>query len=170
MSHSLIPTHVSVSVVLALALMPFTAGCGDGGFPVADAKGKVVCNGQPVTVGTVTFAPMGEGKSLETGKPATATIGPDGTFVLTTNDRFDGAIVGKHRVTYMGPEGEDEEEGAEAKTPSEGSPEERANAAKLIKERRAQQKSQCVQQGEIILEVKADGENDFTIELVPAPR
>jgi len=33
--------------------------------------------------------------------------------------------------------------------------------------RKAQQMSRCVLRGELIVEVKADGENDFTIELVP---
>ena len=163
------PQHPITVLVLALALLQFLSGCGGGQFPVAAAKGKVVCDGKPVTMGSVTFSPIGESGAVETGKPASAAIGPDGTFVLSTNDRFDGAVVGKHRVHYMGPEGEEEEAEAEA-TPIEGSPEERTKNAERIRKRRAQQKSQCVQQGEIIMEVKADGENDFTIELFPAPK
>ncbi len=142
------------------------AGCGDGKYPVRAARGKVVCGGQPVTMGSVSFSPIGEPGSLETGKPASGTVATDGTFILTTNDRFDGAIVGKHNVRYFGPEDEDEEGAA----PTEDSPEERAGNAERIMARKAQQQALCVQKGEIVLEVTADGENDFTIELSPASR
>jgi hypothetical protein len=169
MSTNLRPARVTVSIlILAVALLPTYLGCGQGKFPLAKAKGKVVCNGQPVTSGSVTFSPMGESEQLEVGKPATAAVGPDGTFVLSTNDRFDGAVIGKHRVVYVGPEGEDNEE--ESATSAEGSPEELAKSAERARKRQAQLKSQCVQQGEIVVEVKASGENDFTIELVPAGR
>lgn len=169
MSKTLFPTRVSVPVLaFACALLPLITGCTQGKFPVAQAKGKVVCNGKPVTTGSVTFSPVGDSSSLEAGKPATATVGPDGTFVLSTDSRFDGAVVGKHRVQYVGSEGEEEEDAGAEASPAEGSPEELAQSAERIRRQRAQQKSQCVQQGEIIVEVKADGENDFTIELVPA--
>jgi hypothetical protein len=127
-----------------------------------------VCGGQPVTVGSVTFSPIAESGNTETGKPATGTVGDDGTFVLTTNDRFDGAIVGKHSVQYIGPE--DEEGTEEAESVPEGSREEVARNLKKIRERQAKLKLQCVQKGEIIVEVTEDGENDFTIELFPAGR
>jgi hypothetical protein len=161
--------HVRVDVSLyvlgvALALLPFVAGCGDGQFPVRAAKGKVVCNGQPVTSGSVSFTPIGEAGSLEAGKPASGAVGPDGTFVLSTNGRFDGAVVGKHRVQYVAPEGEEEEDVDVA----EGSPEEAALNAKRAQDRQANLKNQCVQSGEIIVEVKSSGDNDFTIELTPA--
>lgn len=178
MLNKLFPKHVTISncdsgpfrsskraIFLPFLLLPLLSACGGGRFPVAEAKGKVVCNGQPVTTGTVTFSPIGDADGgAEVGKPATATVGPDGTFVLSTEKRFDGAVVGKHRVSYIGPEGGDEEETHEA---PEGSPEERAQYLEKMKKQQAQ-KSACVQQGEIILEVKADGQNDFTIELVPA--
>lgn len=139
------------------------AGCGDGKFPVTAAKGKVVCNGKPVSIGSVTFSPIGENGSSEPGKPASGALSADGTFVLTTNDRFDGAIVGKHNVRYFGPEDEDKEETSVA----EGSAEERTRNAERMRERKAQLKSLCVQKGEIVVEVKSDGENIFTIELSP---
>jgi hypothetical protein len=154
-------------VVLAIAGLPSFSGCAQGKFPVAATKGKVVCNGKPVTSGSVTFSPVGESGSLEAGKPATATVGPDGTFVLSTNSRFDGAVVGKHSVQYVASEGDEEEEAEAGVSPAEGSPEELAKNAERVRRQQAR-KSQCVQQGEITVEVKADGENDFTIELVPA--
>lgn len=148
-------------VVGALVLLQFVPGCGEGKFPVRPAKGKVVCGGKSVTGGSVTFMPIAaEGSGAEAGKPATATVGSDGTFVLTTHERFDGAIVGKHRVQYTGPEDEQKEE-------DETAPSSEEEPAAKPKRARAQDKSQCVQKGEITVEVKADGENDFTIELFP---
>jgi hypothetical protein len=147
--------------VIALPLL--LSACGDGRFPVKPAKGKVVCNGKAVTSGSVTFTPVGAPGSLETGKPASGALGPDGTFQLTTNDRFDGAIVGKHSVRYFGSEGEDEETSS-----SEGSADEKAKNAEKIRQRKMDAQNACVQKGEMIVEVKADGENDFTIELSPA--
>ncbi len=69
-------------------------------------------------------------------------------------------------MRYFGPEGEDEEE--EASAVEEGSAEERARNAERLKKQSAAMKSLCVQNGEIVVEVKADGENNFTIELSPA--
>jgi hypothetical protein len=166
MSKKVSQNHISIlCLVFACTLLPTLSGCGGGKFRVTPAKGKVVCAGNPVTVGTVTFTPVGEG--MELGKPATAAVGPDGTFVLTTNDRFDGAVVGKHRVVYVGSEGEEEEEESASK-PAEGSAEEMAAYAKKVREQ-ATKKMSCVLPGELIVEVTDGGENDFTIELVPAP-
>jgi hypothetical protein len=145
---------IKVTCAVLLGLNP---GCSDGRFPVVSAKGKVVCNGQPVTSGSVSFSPVGDSKSLETGKAATATVGPDGTFVLTTYERFDGAIVGKHNVQYVGSEGGDAEEVSTT--------EEVTLTPEQLRERVARKTSQCVQAGELQVDVKADGENDFTIEL-----
>ncbi len=117
-----------------------------------------MCNGQPVTGGTVALIPLGEGGG-EAGRPARGTVGPDGTFVLTTYDPSDGAAVGKHRVEYAGPEDEEEEE-------EEGG--ELAPDAEPAPRRQAQQKPQYVLAAEMIVEVKDDGENDFTIEVSPA--
>jgi hypothetical protein len=166
LKHSM-SARVSLSIIaFASALLPLGTGCSGGKFPIVPAKGKVVCNGQPVTRGSVTFSPIGEAATAELGKPATAALGSDGMFVLSTHDRFDGAVVGKHSVQFVLPEGE-EEESSEEDAPPEGSPEERARYIAKMKEQRTK-KTACVQQGEIIVEVKKDGENDFTIELSPA--
>lgn len=165
MPRSSVPGKVSIPIfVLPFALLLFLSGCGGRKVAIEPAKGKVVCNGQPVTEGSVAFIPLGESAS-ESGRPATGAVGPDGTFVLTTYDQFDGALVGKHRVEYVAPEDEGEEEG---EPPPEGSPEERARNAERLRQRLARQRSQYVLRGEMIVEVKADGENDFTIEVAPA--
>ena len=155
------PTLSSMAIVMSLVV----AGCGDGRYTVVPAQGKVVCNGQPVTAGSVTFIPLGEGNDPEPGKPASASLSADGTFKLTTNDRFDGAIVGKHNVRFFGPEGEEEDDTVSVE---EGSDAERARNAARDKRLKAQAQSACVQNGEITVEVKASGENNFTIELSPA--
>ncbi len=132
------------------------AGCGDGQFPVRPAKGKILCSGKPVTSGSVTFTPIGA-----SGKPARATVGADGSFVLSTFGKFDGAIVGKHQVQFSVPEADNTE--SEEVVSDEG-------ASKAVR-RKAKEgpmnttKSNCVQMGEITVEIKASGSNDFMIEL-----
>ncbi len=76
--------------------------------------------------------------------------------MLTTNDPFDGAIIGKHRVQYYPPEGEHEEEGGPEV--AERSAEERRLAAEKAGEQATEARSLCVQTGEIVVEVTSDGE------------
>ena len=146
------PTFIYLKFLFLFLL----AGCGDGQFPVRTAKGKIVCSGKPVTSGSVTFTPIGAA-----GKPARATVGADGSFVLSTFGKFDGAIVGKHQVEFNLPEADNTEN--EERDHDEG-------ASSPIR-RKAQKgqanvaKSNCVQMGEITVEVKASGSNDFMIEL-----
>lgn len=74
-------------------------GCGRKGaeYQVAPVKGTITCQGQPVKDGSVTFRPLGTGTTL--GKPASAEV-VDGAFVLSTYGKDDGAVIGKHEVTY----------------------------------------------------------------------
>lgn len=146
-------------------------GCGGGEFPLADAKGEVICAGQPVAGGSVTFSPVEAAAGVKTGKAATASVGPDGPFVLTTERSFDGAVVGKHRVRYTPPEAENEEESDEETMIEESlraTAVQRAENAKRLQQRAARQRQQGVQRSEIIVEVTDSGPNDFTIELSPA--
>lgn len=87
---------------LALGML---AGCGSKGaeYTVAPARGKVVCQGQPVKGGHITFRPVqaAQGKAGITGRPASAEVKEDGTFVLSTYGKEDGAVVGKHEITYL---------------------------------------------------------------------
>jgi hypothetical protein len=82
-----------LSTLAALALF----GCGPSRDPnlppTANVSGKVIYQGEPVTVGTVTFHPEGDGN------PAVGLLGEDGTFSLSTYAPGDGAVVGKHSVT-----------------------------------------------------------------------
>ena len=105
-----------LAVVLVLASLTGLSGCGGGGQEraVAPVKGKVTANGQPVKGGSVTFRPTAQvaGKSGVTGKPASGAVKDDGTFVLSTYGDGDGAVIGKHVVTFTpfmkGPESDDD--------------------------------------------------------------
>lgn len=148
-----------VSAIILLGLV----GCGGDRFPVRPAKGKVLCNGKPITSGSITFTPIGtDANNSETGKQASGTLDSDGTFVLSTYGRFDGAIVGKHIVQFSGAGAEDSDE---SESDSKGESETTSGKGNVI--RRVNQKSDCVQKEEITVEVAARGENDFTIELNP---
>lgn len=73
-----------------------SAGC--GGSDKGQVHGKVTFEGQPVTGGSVTFAPL-----AGSGHPATGRITPDGSFVLSTDANEDGAMIGRHQVVYSAP-------------------------------------------------------------------
>ncbi|VTS02063.1 hypothetical protein [Tuwongella immobilis] len=86
-------------VALAVTLL---SGC--GGSDVVSVSGKVTYNGKPVTGGSLTFLPVASGESKEAGKPGGAVIQSDGTFVVGTHSENDGAIPGKHKVSFTPPE------------------------------------------------------------------
>jgi hypothetical protein len=163
--------HKSIVLILLLTLSQ-GVGCSDAKFAVRPAAGKVLCAGQPVSGGTVTFIPIGDDTTQETGKVATAEVKPDGTFVLSTYGRFDGAIQGKHRVEYTAGEGGSSEK---AETPSSGQSEQEDSATENESEEEEAYKKPkpkkpksgapaCEQKREIIVEVTSS-QNDFTIEL-----
>jgi hypothetical protein len=97
--------NVARGLVLAagLACLATLAGCGGGGdFATSPVRGKVTFKGEPVKAGTLNFRPLaGEGntKSMP-GKSAVGTINADGTYTLATYKPGDGAVVGKHEVTF----------------------------------------------------------------------
>lgn len=92
-----------LGTLTALALLVSLSGCSDsGGFAVAPVRGKVTFDGQPVQGGVITFRPVAAqaDASREAGKPASGEVGNDGTFVLSTYGTQDGAVVGRHQVSY----------------------------------------------------------------------
>jgi hypothetical protein len=94
------PAAAAPMVSIGLLLLGFS-GCGHSsaatGAPTSPVRGKVTYKGQPLTKGRVIFEPDGKGKQ------ATGEIQPDGTFVLTTYQKDDGAVVGTHRVSIDAP-------------------------------------------------------------------
>jgi len=79
-------------------------GCsgGDADFEVARVDGKITCDGQAVKGGSITFRPVRvvTAKPGMKGKPASSAVQDDGTFVLSTYGREDGAVIGQHEVMY----------------------------------------------------------------------
>ena len=92
-------------------------GCGSSGPAKAPVTGKVTHKGQPVTGGTLTFAPMASADATagKPGKPATGKIQQDGSYTLGTDSESDGAFVGRHRVLYSAPTTEWETPGWDGK-------------------------------------------------------
>ena len=81
--------------LLQLAL----AGCG-GEAKLAPVEGRVLFRGQPLRGGTIVFTP--DPDRGNSGPLATAEIGADGRFVLTSGGK-PGAVPGWHRVTVAPP-------------------------------------------------------------------
>jgi hypothetical protein len=76
-----------------LAFCLLSAGCGRSGTSnVVKAGGTVTYHNQPLPEVTVTFHP-------EHGRPASGTTDAAGQFTLSTSQRNDGAVVGRHMVS-----------------------------------------------------------------------
>jgi len=86
---------------LTAAILVGVAACGsDNGLNLAYVSGKVTYKGQPISNGMVMFEPD-ESKG-NTGPQALGTIKSDGTYILSSQDAGDGAVVGMHRVGVLG--------------------------------------------------------------------
>ena len=87
---------ITASTYLVSLALASVAGCGgdsaSSGVTTAPVKGKVTYKGQPLTVGTISFEPENSGRE------ATGEIKSDGSFVLTTYKKEDGAVLGMNRV------------------------------------------------------------------------
>ncbi|TWW08564.1 hypothetical protein E3A20_23080, partial [Planctomyces bekefii] len=119
--------------------------------------------------GSITLVPLAAAGAAATGKdvgkPAKAELKADGTFELSTYGQFDGAVPGRHKVIYEGPEGEEageEEEAAEGETETAD-----PNARKARKTAKPKTALQVKEGTEV--EVKSGSENRFVIELVEGP-
>jgi hypothetical protein len=135
----------NAGIVLATALLLVGCGSSDKG----KVSGTVTSAGQPVTGGSVSFAPVA-GADSSTGaasssRVATGAVRSDGTFSLSTDTDGDGALIGRHEVVYTPPSVGGESADPAAKSPYHG-----------LVPRESQ------------VEVKA-GANTFAIELVPEP-
>jgi hypothetical protein len=87
-----------IAFIALLTMTAAIAGCGQREFMVVPVKGLVMCKGRPVTEGLVQFSPVATNNPMS-GKAGAGEISEDGTFVITTYTRGDGAIVGKCRIT-----------------------------------------------------------------------
>jgi len=154
---------LSSRVALAVIVTSLVCGCGGGGeSETAPVRGKVTCEGTPITSGMITFNPIAEGEKGPPGKAASGKINPDGTFELSTYKPGDGAIIGMHNVSYaplVAGEGDDSDEedegGNKAAPPPPAAKTQPAGKGKLLP---------CQQGGIAKIGVVA-GRNDLTIEL-----
>lgn len=81
-----------IGLVVAATLACLAGGCGPRRPATVPVKGRVTLDGKPVADAAVIFEP-------ETGGvPARGSTAADGSFTLTTFERDDGAIAGRHRV------------------------------------------------------------------------
>jgi hypothetical protein len=82
-------------------LATILSGCGPGhGMTLGRVQGKVNYKGEPLKFGTVSFVPdISKGTN---GPIATGNIKSDGTYILSTDEGGDGALVGHHKVSIVG--------------------------------------------------------------------
>jgi hypothetical protein len=86
-------------VLLTAALV--LCGCGsNSGLSLGRVQGKVTFKGEPVKYGTVSFIPD-SAKGTE-GPIAMGNIKDDGSFIISTSDAGDGAVVGHHKISVVG--------------------------------------------------------------------
>ena len=82
-----------VRAMIATTLLLAIAGCTPGDrAETARVHGKVTYNGKPLNMGSLLFVPVGGGTSAQ------GEIGSDGSYVMGTYEKTDGAIVGEHKV------------------------------------------------------------------------
>src|SRR5262245_4842646 len=85
---------------LLVAALAGLAGCGPGnGLTLGRVHGTISVEGEPVRFGYVTFMP--DSAAGTNGPPATSSIREDGSFVISTEQSDDGAIVGTHKVAVI---------------------------------------------------------------------
>jgi hypothetical protein len=87
--------------ILCLNVVAAVAGCNRSPYELAPVSGRVTINDKPLFQGSVVFSPVAKGEEANAGKAATGRLQEDGTYRLTTYNKFDGAIVGEHWVTII---------------------------------------------------------------------
>lgn len=84
--------------VFCLLFVTLSTGCGSGRLKTYPAGGKVLlADGTPLAGGKIVFY------SVEHGLGAKSRIGEDGTFVLGTFEKDDGAVAGLHQAAVIPP-------------------------------------------------------------------
>jgi hypothetical protein len=80
---------------IALALMLFAVGCGDGRPKRVPVSGQVLIDGKPLAAGIIRVIPDGA-------RPAMSYLDENGRFDLTTFNQGDGCVPGTHKVVVLG--------------------------------------------------------------------
>lgn len=81
-----------IVILICVGFLTALSGCGPKHSATASVGGRVTYQGKPVVTGQIMFLP-------EHGRPAVGSIGPDGSYTLTTFEPGDGALLGRCRVT-----------------------------------------------------------------------
>lgn len=89
------------SLCVVLVVGSFLGCGGDDGPELGQVTGTVTLDGQPLPGGTISFIP--DNSAGTTGPLSDSEIGPDGTYVLNGAGGRQGAVIGKHVVTVIGP-------------------------------------------------------------------
>ncbi len=84
--------------LIACGLAALAGGCGPQR-PLLPVQGRVLLDGEPLAFGSVSF-------QSASGQPATARIGPDGSFTLAVFGQGAGAVPGPNRVLVTCYEGQ----------------------------------------------------------------
>jgi hypothetical protein len=93
------PLRCPLGILLFLLLFSL-AGCGaSNGLDLGRVSGTITYKGEPIRNGTVLFMPD-EAKGTH-GPAAMGVIASDGTYVMTTEQTGDGALVGIHKVGIL---------------------------------------------------------------------
>jgi hypothetical protein len=88
-------------LMFVVPLITGLLGCSsDNGLNLGKVRGKITYDGEPVVGGEVLFVP--DTKKGTVGPPAAGTISGDGTYLMSTQESGDGAIVGVHNVAIIG--------------------------------------------------------------------
>ncbi len=84
-------SRLAAIVVLSGCLLSTFSGCSDGRPRRVRVAGQVLIDGEPITLGNIRIVPADA-------RAATGSIGPDGSFTLTTFEKNDGCVPGTHPV------------------------------------------------------------------------
>jgi hypothetical protein len=88
-------------VALAILVTIAQSGCGPGnGLNLGRVRGRVTYKGEPVKNGSIHFMP--DSNKGTDGPPAMGVLTADGTYILSTDESGDGALVGYHKVGITG--------------------------------------------------------------------
>ena len=85
-------------VLFGIAILSF-AGCGDSS--IAPVSGKVTVAGQPVEGIRLVFSPIQPDGEIDAGPWSSGLTNSAGEYKLETRYKDDGAVVGKHTVSFV---------------------------------------------------------------------
>ncbi len=90
-----------LSTLAVIAWIAVLAGCGGSPYKFAPVSGTVTLDGNPLADIVVTFQPLAEGSGGQAGTGSYGVTDTQGHYTLKAADgSSEGAVVGRHRVTF----------------------------------------------------------------------